>query len=312
MRKFSVRKRKRFVKRFTKRFTGKATRVLTMKKRRRKGLPKTRVTTLGRYVDPIAQARLNPRRAKIQLSQRYTCVDTVPQSAGVGVISSMFFCNNNISPAAFVSPGDNIDGLSTLMKVQSAANPPRGVNQKLFDLFIYGMVMASAIRVRVERTNGPSNLTDGEFYVALTPLSHPDAVQVVGGVAGTHLVYGTNVFTGSTPQQQWDSVIDMPGTRYGRIGNWNGGLSQKVILRMKHNQAYFNPEPSWVAASGSSLWCSRTSPLVFGGTNFWNWYALTFYSPQGIASAAAIPINIMVDQRWYVRAWDPVAPAILT
>lgn len=282
----------------------------TFKKKR--ALPRTRVRTMGRYADPIAQARLNPRRARIQLCQRYTCVDTVPQAAGVGVITTMYFCNNNICPAAFVAPGDNIDGLDAALKVQSAANPPRGLNQKLFDQFIYAMVMASSLKVRVERTNGPSNPTDGEFYVAMTPLSHPDADQVVGGVPSTHLVYGTNVFTGSTPQQQWDSVIDMPGTRYGRIGNWNGGLSQKVILRMKHNQTYFNPEPSWVAASGSNLWCSRTSPSVFGGTNYWNWYALTFYAPQGITGATAIPVNIMVDQRWYCRAWDPVAPAILT
>lgn len=280
--------------------------------KKKSGLPHTTVRTLGRYSDPIAQQRLAPRKAHIQLCQRYSCVDTVPQAAGVGVITVQFFCNNNISGTSFVAPGDNIDGLSALMKVQASANGPRGLNNILFDRFIYAMVLASAIRVRVERTDGPSNVTDGEFYVALTPLSSLDANQVCAGVPTTHMVYGTNTWIGATPQQKWDSVLDMPGTRYGRIGNWNGGLSQKVILKMKHNQSYFNPEPEWIGSSGTNLWCTRTTPGVLPGTSFWNYYALTYYSPQGIAGAVAIPVNVNVDQRWYCRGFDPVAAAILT
>lgn len=282
------------------------------------GLPYTKVRKTGTYAVVVPQSRIAPRKQRIKLEQKYMCQNGLLFGGGAvaGSCDNMFFCVNNISPAAFTNGGagassQNIWGLDADMGACSLANPPRGLNTLLFNNFEYGIVMASELRLKIQRTGNVSNVFDGEFLFALTPVTNAEALQLFTTV-GTQPAIGyttINNWIGATPAQQWTTCINQPGTVVGRIGPFNSG-KDTCTIRLRHHQNYFNTEPLWPGYLAYQ--CTKTAPYYLPVT-YASFYVFTFYQAQAyVAQAASIPFATTVTQRWYVHAFEPIPAPILS
>lgn len=291
----------------------------TYKKKSHKGIPHTRVRTTGTYARPVLQSQLAARKMKIQLLQSYSATTTIPcsTSTGAGALTTQFFCMNTVSPAAFSltggtagAPGDNVVGLNNAIGTASSQHLPRGLTTNLFNYFNYGIVMGGSIRIKIERTSQAANPVDTPVLMALTPLTAVDMIQLVTS-APTRPVYSTNTIVGTGVQAKWDTIINTPGTKTRTMSFINNGPTKGVTLSDSKTYHWMNSEPAAVGVAGSNIW-DYVAAVGQRSTGFNGWWALSWYIPTGYSSAADIPINVTVHQRWWVNAFDPVAAALIT
>lgn len=276
------------------------------KKGSKKSAPGRRPRTQGSYRTVPLQSAKTPRKGLTVLQCKWESPDsTAVSTTGVGYMNCQFFNNNNINPLSWTTGGDNLVGLDATLAAVNTGNTPRGLNDLCYNRFYYAMVVASSLYIKIARTGAPVATSDGFFEYALTPITSSDLTIFT---PATTPPSSTTIWTGATPAARWKACRSQPGTVTGRLGNI--AASDRVVhLRQKTSQSWFNTEPAWQAQA--NLWCSNGATLNLTGT-YPNWYVLTLYQSSGNGSGGIVDVSITVDQKWYVKTWDPVPAQLIT
>lgn len=324
-RKGKKRSYKRHSKKRVKRTKSRSWKGHSKKRHSRKGLPHTRIRKTGSFSKSTLQSKNAPRKGNFCIEQKFIYPDyaiQIPTADNTSLCNTYaFFCNNNISPYAFGNSGagtssQNLFGMSAAgFTTRLAVGPPAGVNTLVFNRFQYAMVYGSSLTVRIRRISDPDNVAyDGFIDFAMTPVTFAEAAQLFTG-SSTIDWSPVNEWRGSTASLAWSNCLEQPGTITKRIGNLQGPGPHEITLRMKHNQNYFNTEPNWkanpnytVANTVASCYLPKTAANQYA-----NYYVLTYYVGGGSATSGGyMPLEIQVDQKWYVHAFEPVPASIVT
>lgn len=261
--------------------------------------------TFGSFKTPILQSRNAARKNRVCLAAKWE----YPRTIAMGTTSNLnciFFCNNNVFPLSWTSTGDNLVGLDTAGVTYNTSNTPRGLTEKVYNFFYYAQVVASALRVKIARTGSPLALDDGMFEWALTPMT---SSEIAGVMTPTTLPPSSStVWTGANNALKWKACRQHPGTITGRLCNL-ASQDRVVHLHHRHNQSYFNTEPLWQAQP--QLWCSNNGATIALTGTFPNWYCLTVYESIASTTGTQLEISTTIDQRWYLRCWDPVPAQLI-
>lgn len=293
----------------------------TFKKRKRtfKGtgttcLPKVPSNSVqGSYCKPAIQSKAAKRKAHLQIVQKYAVSNSFALIVGVANCLTMWFVNNSISDASFTGlTSDNAgSNLPATFATASSSRRPAGIQTELWAQFQKAQVVGSELIISFSKEAGIT-ADDVPVWVAMTPLTYQDSRSgLVGGaalVAGVAPQYIGNYFGASAlAADQWQVIIQQAGTVYRRLNYSATDTSNRVTLRLKHNQSWFNTQPLWQSSSGSHL--TKTGPAQMQGPIFQNMYAVSLYFPT-VNAASFMPLFCSITQKWYINAWDNIPASI--
>lgn len=272
------------------------------------GLPHSRVRTMGSY-SRVRQSSKAPRKGHFQLSQRIEFLDVIPTATtAIGAISNFFIQTNNIGLDSFAAAGDNYRSLVASAAVESASYLPRGVNEDVWNQFYHAVVIGTAIKLRFQRSAQSQNPSDYRAYIALTPLDYDQWYATHVDTGATLYAKPTDTWKGTTASDQWNTCINTPGTVYRELGAI-ASPQMSVTLHGKKNMNYFITEPLWQANLQYQNFVTGRPNLVNG---YQAWWCVTYYQPEGFATAVPCHMSVTMDQRWFVKAYDPVPATLIT
>jgi len=217
------------------------------------------------------------------------------------------------------STTDILQGTDIYVGPQYTAHPPPGLLTDVFNRFVYCIVVGCELTMTIKHTGPLTQANDVMMDVALTPASENELALVQTAAPWIYGPSPASKWIGTNAVDQWNTCRNMQGTIVKRLDEIGASKRNVVTLHKKMSMDWFNTEPLWQGFNAN--YCTNKiippATTVAGQANlavgYRNYIVYTQYQSAGNTnSSGSTYLSYAINQKWFVKCFEPIPPPLVT